>query len=160
MEVRTESGNLEFTEPPFPMLDRLLQNAKPIKDGSGVYKVIPVGSTGNDRPKVSTNIYDAAKQINAERIENAKRQYQSIIPGKKNVQFRTATKPIREFEHVHTHPSIGNPESCDVATSLDVNPCDVDRTANKGIIAEPVGIAQSEEEDEYDSFIDPEDITI
>ncbi|CAM6003874.1 unnamed protein product [Sphagnum balticum] len=242
MEVRTESGNLEFTEPPFPMLDRLLQNAKPIKDGSGVYKVIPVGSTGNDRPKVSTNIYDAAKQINAERIENAKRQYQSIIPDRKafddlflqfadpelNVDFGpayrdqiwewfTTTKipvvqawsfnaqkipcisihlanetedeskaamfdlagvgenadigtavftvmvdvePIREFEHVHTHPSIGNPESCDVATSLDVNPCDVDRTANKGIIAEPVGIAQSEEEDEYDSFIDPEDITI
>ena len=91
MSVRTESGNLEFVEPPFPMLTKLLQNATPMKDGSGVYKVIPIGSSGNDRPKVSTNIYDAAKQINAERIENAKRQYQSIVPGRKNVQFRTAT---------------------------------------------------------------------
>ncbi len=92
MEITTDSGNLEFHEPPYPMLNKLLQNAKPMKDGSGVYKVIPVGATGNARPKVSTNIYDAAKQINAERAENAKRQYASISPGgSKNVQFRTAT---------------------------------------------------------------------
>jgi hypothetical protein len=92
MSLTTDSGNLEFTDPPYPMLNRLLQNAQPMKDGSGVYKVIPIGSSGNDRPKVSTNIYDAAKQVNAERIENAKRQYQSISPtGKRAVQFRTAT---------------------------------------------------------------------
>jgi hypothetical protein len=92
MQIVTESGNLEFTDPPYPMLNRLLQNAKPMKDGSGVYKVIPIGSSGNERPKISTNIYDAAKQINAERIENAKRQYQAISPtGKRAVQFRTAT---------------------------------------------------------------------
>jgi len=93
MELRTESGNTEFTNPPFPMLDKLLKNAKPMKDGSGVYKIIPVGSTGNDKPKVSTNIYDAYKQINAERVENAKRQYVAISPkgSKGAVQFRTAT---------------------------------------------------------------------
>jgi len=92
MCIDTESGNLEFSEPPYPMLDRLLQNAKPMKDGSGVYKIIPIGSTGNERPKVSTNIYDAAKQINAERAENAKRQYQAINPkGRGTVEFRTAT---------------------------------------------------------------------
>jgi hypothetical protein len=92
MTIDTESGNTEFIDPPYPMLNSLLQNAKPMKDGSGVYKVIPIGSTGNERPKVSTNIYDAAKQINAERVENARRQYQAISPtGKKAVQFRTAT---------------------------------------------------------------------
>jgi len=78
------------------------------------------------------------------------------------VRFRCTTQnfwaadPLRTFEHVHTHPSIGNPVSCDVATSLDVNPLSVDRTANKGVVAEQVG----EECDEYDTFIDPEDIDI
>ena len=92
MQIATDSGNMEFTTPPYPMLNKLLQNAKPMKDGSGVYKIIPVGSTRNERPKISTNIYDAAKQINAERAENARRQYNSISPaGSKSVQFRTAT---------------------------------------------------------------------
>lgn len=93
MELTTESGNMEFVEPPFPMLNRLLQNAKPMKDGSGVYKVIPVGQPSSNRPKVSSNIYDAYKQINAERVENAKRQYQAIAPAgsKGAAQFRTAT---------------------------------------------------------------------
>jgi hypothetical protein len=92
MAITTESGNLEFTDPPYPMLSKLLQNAKPIKDGSGVYKVIPVGASKDDRPKVSTNIYDAHKKINAERAENAKRQYKAVAPaGSKATQFRTAT---------------------------------------------------------------------
>jgi hypothetical protein len=92
MEIATDSGNVEFTDPPYPMLNSLLTNAKPMKDGSGVYKVIPVGATGNEKPKVSTNIYDAAKQINAERAENAKRQYNAISPkGRGTTQFRTAT---------------------------------------------------------------------
>jgi len=92
MELRTESGNMEFTEPPYPMLSRLLQNAKPIKDGSGVYKVIPVGAPSTDRPKVSTNIYDAMKKLNAERAETARKQYSAIVPsGSRATEFRTAT---------------------------------------------------------------------
>lgn len=93
MQLATDSGNMEFSEPPYPMLSSLLKNAKPIKDGSGVYKVIPVGKPGVDRPKISSNIYDAYKQINAERIENARKNYQSIAPGgsRGSVEFRTAT---------------------------------------------------------------------
>ena len=92
MEVSTDSGNMEFTDPPYPMLSKLLQNAKPIKDGSGVYKVIPVGASSNTRPKVSTNIYAAFKKINAERAENAKQQSNAIAPtGSRATQFRTAT---------------------------------------------------------------------
>ena len=78
------------------------------------------------------------------------------------VRFRCTTEnfwaadPLREFEAINTDPSIGGPAACDVATSLDVNPCDVDRTANKGIIAKQI----EEECDEYDSFIDPDDIDI
>jgi hypothetical protein len=92
MKLITESGNMEFTDPPYPMLSKLLQNAKPMKDGSGVYKIIPVGGESKPRPKVSTNIYDAMKRVNAERIESSRKQYTAISPkGSKDVQFRTAS---------------------------------------------------------------------
>jgi hypothetical protein len=89
MQLITESGNMNFPEPPKPMLPQLLKNAKPTKDGTGVYKVIPVGSPGKDKPKVSMSIYDSWKQINAERIENAKRQYKAAIP--QGSKFKTAS---------------------------------------------------------------------
>lgn len=91
MQLITESGNMDFSEPPKPMLPHLLKNAKPIKDGSGVYKIIPVGGESRNRPKVSTNIYDAWKQINAERAETAKAQYNNITSRVSKTEFRTAT---------------------------------------------------------------------
>jgi hypothetical protein len=93
MMLTTDSGNMDFTIPPYPNLQNLLRNAKPIKDGSGVYKVIPVGGDRGNRPAMSTNIYDAWKRINAERIENAKEQYARISPKSSagKVKFRTAT---------------------------------------------------------------------
>lgn len=92
MELTTSSGNMDFSDPPFPMLPRLLvSNAKPMKDGSGVYKVIPVGESSRNRPKVSTSIYDTWKQINAERVEAARAQRDRIIPKDSKGKFRTAT---------------------------------------------------------------------
>lgn len=88
MQLTTDSGNMAFPEPPRPMLPFLLKNAKPMKDGSGVYKVIPVGQKGKPK-QTSTNIYDSWKQINAERIEAARDRYAAIAP--KTSQFRTAT---------------------------------------------------------------------
>lgn len=91
--LETESGITDFSEPPFPMLDRLLsKNAKPMKDGSGVYKVIPVGkpSETGKRP-VHTNIFDAQKAITAERYEAALAQYNRVKPKGSKVEFRTAT---------------------------------------------------------------------
>jgi hypothetical protein len=79
------------------------------------------------------------------------------------VRFRCTTQnfweadALRRFDHVNTNPSIQGPFSEDVATSLDVKPCAVDRRANKGVIAEPVGVAEN---DEYSGLIDPEDIDI
>lgn len=93
LRLTTDSGNMEFSTPPYPNLQNLLQGAKPMRDGSGVYKVIPVGKPGSNRPRVSANIYDAMKQANAERAENARAQYSAVAPkgspGKQ--QFRTAT---------------------------------------------------------------------
>jgi hypothetical protein len=88
--LETSSGSTDFSEPPFPMLPRLLANAKPMKDGSGVYKVIPVGGRDKNKKPVSANIFDAQKAIQAERAEEAKRQYNSVAPSG-SVTFRTAT---------------------------------------------------------------------
>lgn len=87
--LETESGNMDFSDPPFPMLPHLLQNAKPLKDGSGVYKVIPVGKPGN-KPSMVTNIFDAQKAIQAERVESSKRQYNKVVP-QGSAMYRTAT---------------------------------------------------------------------
>lgn len=88
-EISTDSGQLNFDEPPRPMMPYLLRNAKPMKDGSGVYKVIPVGKPSK-KPSFAKNIYDEQRRISAERIENAKAQMRSIAPAGSQV-FRTVT---------------------------------------------------------------------
>jgi hypothetical protein len=89
----TMSGITDFSDPPFPMLDRLLAHgAKPLSDGSGVYKVIPVGTPSNKPKKeIYANIFDAQKAISAERYATALSQYNKVIPKGSKVQFRTAT---------------------------------------------------------------------
>ena len=89
-QLETSSSNTDFSEPPFPMLDRLLSNAKPMADGSGVYKVIPVGQPGK-KPTIANNIFDAQKQIAAERYETATAQYNKMKPGASKANFKTAT---------------------------------------------------------------------
>jgi len=90
-QLETESGNTDFSTPPYPMLSRLLKEAKPMADGSGVYKVIPVGSSKTQRPRISDNIFDTQKAIAAQRAEAAKRQYNKMAPAGSKTQFRTAT---------------------------------------------------------------------
>lgn len=63
-----------------------------------------------------------------------------------------AAQPLKVMKHVNTHPSIGGPPSVDIATSLDVDPACVDRTANKGMAVE-----SNTEQEEYSTFIDPDD---
>lgn len=92
-QLETASGNTDFSEPPKPMLDFLLaKGAKPMKDGSGVYKIIPVGAPSkNPLPKVANNIFDAQKAISAQRYESALAQYNKVKPKGSKVEFRTAT---------------------------------------------------------------------
>ena len=91
--LETQSGQTDFSEPPYPMLDRLLANgAKPMKDGSGVYKVVPIGKSNTKaKTPIHTNIFDAQKAISAERYETALSQYNKIAPKGSKVEFRTAT---------------------------------------------------------------------
>ena len=88
--LETESGNMDFSDPPMPMLDKLLRNAKPMKDGSGVYKVVPVGTSSTKR-RISTNIFDAQKSIMAERYSEAVSQNSKVKPKGSKEEFRTAT---------------------------------------------------------------------
>jgi len=90
----TASGSMDFSDPPYPMLDKLLtHNAKPMADGSGVYKIIPVGSPSKkSKPAIYTNIFDAQKALSAERYEKAVAQYDRVAPKSEATKsFRTAT---------------------------------------------------------------------
>lgn len=61
--ITTSSGKTDFSEPPFPMLPKLLQNAKVAKDGTR-YKRIPIGKKS---PKQVIDVFSAASQINDRR---------------------------------------------------------------------------------------------
>lgn len=52
--IATDSGRTDFSVPPFPMLPKLLKNAKIAKDGSR-YKVIPVRSTADTMRSINSN---------------------------------------------------------------------------------------------------------
>jgi hypothetical protein len=88
-QVTTESGDLNFSEPPKPMLPFLLKNAKPMKDGSGVFKKIPVGKS-DTKPSFAKNIIDEQHRISAERAEAARARARSVAPTGSQI-FKTAT---------------------------------------------------------------------
>lgn len=63
IEIATDSGQLDFSTPPLPMLPWLLKSAKVAKDGSR-YKVIPVGAeSSSSRPKAAAK--DIASGLSA-----------------------------------------------------------------------------------------------
>lgn len=63
--ITTKSGRTDFTEAPFPMLPRLLQNAKVSYDG-GLYKRIPMKNKISEYSKAKT-IEKALASINKQR---------------------------------------------------------------------------------------------
>lgn len=65
-EIITDSGRTDFSEPPFPMLPKLLKNAKIAKDGSQ-YKVIPI------KQKTTNNKIAVTTEAALENINNARR---------------------------------------------------------------------------------------
>jgi hypothetical protein len=44
LEIDSAKGSLDYSSPPYPMMDRLLAKGKTAKDGS-VYRVIPIGAS-------------------------------------------------------------------------------------------------------------------
>lgn len=60
-QIVTDSGQTDFSTPAYPMLPKLLKNAKRAKDGS-LYKVIPL----KEKAKL-TNIFDVQRNIDENR---------------------------------------------------------------------------------------------
>lgn len=110
-KIMTTSGKMDFTEPPFPMLPKLLRNAKVAKDGS-LYKVIPVGKSGN---KQTLDIFDAMSKINeasrAAKEENADKNVKSQDVRSKVVTF-SGMASIENIgkKTIHAESSSGKPE--------------------------------------------------
>jgi hypothetical protein len=63
IEISTDSGQTDFSQPPFPMLPWLLNNAKTSKDGSR-YKIVPIGGVSS-KPKPTPQARDIASGLNA-----------------------------------------------------------------------------------------------
>lgn len=71
-EIITDSGRTDFSEPPFPMLPKLLKNAKIAKDGS-LYKVIPIKQKTTNKNMAVTTEAAIANINNARRIAKEQR---------------------------------------------------------------------------------------
>lgn len=84
-ELRSDGADFTFYQPPKEMLNFLLKNAKPMKDGSGVYKVIPIGKESSPS-NISSDIFSAQKAYAAKQLE----ALQSRKTGGK-IDFKTAT---------------------------------------------------------------------
>jgi hypothetical protein len=65
--ITTDSGKMDFSEAPFPMLPKMLQNAKIAKDGS-LYKVIPVKRKGSTPSRTAITTEAALTNIENARV--------------------------------------------------------------------------------------------
>lgn len=68
LQISTDSGQTDFSQPPYPMLPWLLGNAKTAKDGSR-YKIVPIGGVSS-KPKPTPQARDIASGLNAMATEN------------------------------------------------------------------------------------------
>lgn len=67
-QIVTDSGRLDYSEPPFPMLPHLLQKGKQAKDGS-IYRRIPIRDKS---AQISNSSYHAAEERQAQLQESRK----------------------------------------------------------------------------------------
>lgn len=109
-EITTDSGRTDFSEPPFPMLPRLLKNAKVAQDGS-MYKVIPMKqkSTSNNILAVTTeaaltNINNARRIAKEQRDADKENHRGSVAPdAMKGMDTFSAMQQINRSRHIATN---------------------------------------------------------
>lgn len=102
-EITTDSGSTDFSEPPFPMLPKLLKNAKIAKDGS-LYKVIPIKSkTSNSEGKIQVTTEAAMNNINSAR-QIAKEQRDAE---RESVRGSMIPDPMKGMDTLTAMQSIG-----------------------------------------------------
>lgn len=88
-KITTSSGRTDFSEPPFPMLPKLLENAKVSATGSR-YKVIPMRKKDSDSSLPKT-IENAIKQINQQR---------EIMKAEKEARQELARDPLSSIKTI------------------------------------------------------------
>lgn len=84
--VTTDSGQTDWSEPPFPMLPHLLKNAKTAKDGSR-YQRIPIA---NKSVSTGTSSYDAIKDRQGQLDEAKAKLNESLSASTNNTTDMTA----------------------------------------------------------------------
>lgn len=93
VKISTVSGKTDFSLPPFPMLPRLLKNAKVAKDGS-LYKVIPIGKKGQGGPKKRLlNLFEVQRDMNSQQVSQVEQRKQIL----KEARSLTLTSGAGEF---------------------------------------------------------------
>ena len=86
--IATLTGKTDFSEPPFPMLPKLLKNAKTSKKGVR-YQHIPI----KEKQGVNSNILDMRARAAQERKEEVQRRKQERDNARRSGSFR-GTTPI------------------------------------------------------------------
>ena len=88
-KVWTESGRTDFSNPPFPMLPKLLKHAEIAKDGSR-YKTIPIRQKG----ALAMTSEQVSREISAER--------QAIAKARENKPYVSSDRPANFLEMYST----------------------------------------------------------
>ncbi len=118
-KIITDSGRTDFSEPPFPMLPKLLKNAKVAKDGS-LYKKIPVGKSGGRKKNLEFSVLDVIANINKQRhdLKIKNRQTRDKRGGPKTINDPiTAAQTLSSLIEVARKNASGN---IDVEKSITV----------------------------------------
>ncbi len=103
LEVSTESGQLDFSTPPTPMLPWLLKNGKTSKRGT-IYAAIPIGKSNGEY----ANVKDVGSGASAVRREKSNSMADSALEiaasfGLKSTKIQKKIKdpsPVQEFRMV------------------------------------------------------------
>ena len=94
-EISTMSGKKDFSEPPFPMLPKLLKNAKIAKDGSQ-YKVIPIRDKSTKTNSNPTAVTTEAAYKNINNARHAAKQERDAMKEKLNTS--SSPSPTRGMD--------------------------------------------------------------
>ena len=122
--IGTDSGRTDYSEPPFPMLSRLLKNPKVAKDGS-LYKRIPMGkkrsATSSDQVQqdrqvmleVAKNNF-AGKQTNSTHTPDITGATSSYVNSYDDLRYKTdrnKSNQVKEDVTFKTASSKQNPQT-------------------------------------------------
>jgi hypothetical protein len=124
--VTTDSGELDFSEPPFPMLPHLLKTAKTAKDGSQ-YKRIPIQKNKGQR-SVPASTAQAAERMRssqetarAEILENVGQTADALAMPRAFADASTVNRPKGKKERYRNNTPGGPVEFATASSKQDAS---------------------------------------